>query len=112
MKRDARIEMVLGVVRQIPHQEAGRPHRHGGPRVREAVVVIAAPRVLAQEVEAQERQPERERQQPVPEQRIGTHGKRAEREGSQDEQRCPHGANDLRPHGRRHEVEAVEAPAG
>jgi len=59
---DAGQEVMLGVVGQVPHQEAHHGIRRRRARVGEAVVGVGAERVLAQQIEPQEGRADQQRQ--------------------------------------------------
>ena len=64
MERDRRIQMMLGVVRHVPHQQPHRRVGQRGARVGQSVAVMRAAGVLGQHVGAQERLADNLRQDP------------------------------------------------
>ncbi len=69
--------MVLGVVGQVPHDEAQQRVAERRAGVGEAVVGVGAERVLAHQVEPQQRRADGERDQPHPQENVGLQQDRA-----------------------------------
>src|SRR5262245_60908112 len=97
MKRNRRVEMVLGMVRHVPHQKTDGPGSQRRTRIGEAISVFAAVSMFCQEDSAQYRLAEQRWDQPVKEWCCTPASYRTNRDKRVEPYLCPHGPDQLVP---------------